>query len=100
MKSIQQKVILLTTVAIVMVAIVVGTSAVYNLIQVGEYDSTQILNLTCDKEAAMINRSLYDAEEAVSILADYTQERLFSIEKLAGDEAYSAAWKYLCKYRS
>lgn len=88
MKSIQQKVILLTTVAIVMVAIVVGTSAVYNLMQVGEYDSTQILNLTCDKEAAMINRSLYDAEEAVSILADYTQERLFSIEKLAGDEAY------------
>ncbi len=88
MKSIQQKVMLLTTVAIIMVAIVVGTSAVYNLIQVGEYDSAQILNLTCEKEAAAINRSLYDAEEAVSILADYAEERLFSVEKLAGDEGY------------
>ncbi|WP_026496121.1 diguanylate cyclase domain-containing protein [Butyrivibrio sp. WCD3002] len=88
MKSIQQKIMLLTTVAIIMVAIVVGTSAVYNLIQVGEYDSAQILNLTCDKEAAAINRSLYDAEEAVSILADYAEERLFSVEKLAGDEGY------------
>ncbi|WP_026670846.1 diguanylate cyclase [Butyrivibrio sp. AE3006] len=88
MKSIQQKIMLLTTVAIVIVAIVVGTSAVFNLIQVGEYDSAQILNLTCAKEATAINRTLYDAEEAVSILADYAEERLFSVEKLASDADY------------
>ncbi len=88
MKSIQEKVTLLTTIAILMVALVVGTTAVYTLRQVGIYDSAQILNLTCEREASNIDRRLLSTEQAVRILADYAQERLFSVEKLVNDEAY------------
>ncbi len=88
MRSIQEKVTILTTVAILMVALVTGVMAVYNIRQVGTYDSARILNLTCEKEAANIDRRLQGTEEAVHILADYALERLFSVEKLASDEAY------------
>ena len=88
MKSIQEKITLLTTIAILMVALIVGGTAIYTLGQAGEYNSAQILYLTCEKEADTINRRLLDTEEAVNILADYAVERLFSVEKLASDEAY------------
>ena len=88
MKSIQEKITLLTTIAILMVALIVGGTAIYTLGQAGEYNSAQILYLTCEKEADTINRRLLDTEEAVNILADYAEERLFSVEKLASDEAY------------
>ena len=88
MKSIQEKITLLTTIAILMVALIVGGTAVYTLEQAGEYNSAQILYLTCEKEADTINRRLLDTEEAVNILADYAEERLFSVEKLANDDAY------------
>ncbi|MBE5844377.1 MAG: diguanylate cyclase [Butyrivibrio sp.] len=88
MKSIQEKITALITVAILMVAMSVGVTAAYSLRQAGEYDSARILNLTCEKGAANINNRLLSTEEAVQILADYALERLFSVEKLAGDEAY------------
>ena len=88
MKSIQEKITLLTTIAILMVALIVGGTAIYTLGQAGEYNSAQILYLTCEKEADTINRRLLDTEEAVNILADYAEERLFSVEKLANDDAY------------
>ncbi len=88
MKSIQEKITLLTTIAILMVVLIVGGTAVYTLRQAGNYDSARILNLTCETEADAIDRVLFNTEEAVNILADYAVERLFSVEKLAGDEAY------------
>lgn len=88
MKSIQDKIILLTTIAILMVAAIAGGTATFTLRQAGDYNSAQILNLTCQTESNSINRSLLDTEEAVNILADYAVERLFSVEKLANDEAY------------
>ncbi|WP_022760792.1 sensor domain-containing diguanylate cyclase [Butyrivibrio sp. AD3002] len=88
MKSIQEKITLLTTIAILMVALIVGGTAIFTLRQAGEYNSAQILHLTCEKEADTINRVLLNTEEAVNILADYAVERLFSVEKLAGDQAY------------
>ena len=88
MKSIQEKITLLTTIAILMVALIVGGTAIYTLGQAGEYNSAKILYLTCEKEADTINRRLLDTEEAVNILADYAIERLFSVEKLANDDDY------------
>ncbi|WP_408072126.1 diguanylate cyclase [Butyrivibrio sp. JL13D10] len=88
MKSIQEKITLLTTIAILMVAAIAGGTAILTLRQAGDYDSAQILNLTCQTEANSINRSLLDTEEAVNILADYAVERLFSVEKLANDDTY------------
>ncbi|WP_029319919.1 sensor domain-containing diguanylate cyclase [Butyrivibrio sp. AE3004] len=88
MKSIQEKITLLTTIAILMVALIVGGTAIYTLRQVGNYDSARILNLTCETETNDIDRILFNTEEAVNILADYAVERLFSVEKLASDEAY------------
>ncbi len=88
MKSIQEKITLLTTIAILMVAAIVGGTAVLTLRQAGDYDSAQILNLTCQTETNLIDRNLLDTEEAVNILADYAVERLFSVEKLANDDTY------------
>ena len=88
MKSIQEKITALITVAILMVAISVGVTAAFSLRQAGEYDSARILSLTCEKEAAAINNRLLSTEEAVSILTDYAMERLFSVEKLVSDDAY------------
>ncbi len=88
MRSIQEKITALITVAILMVAMSVGITAAYSLRQAGDYDSARILKLTCEKEAAAINNRLLSTEEAVSILADYAMERLFSVEKLVSDDAY------------
>ena len=88
MKSIQEKITLLTTIAILMVAAIAGGTAIFTLRQVGDYDSARILNLTCQTESNAIDRQLLDTEEAVNILADYAVERLFSVEKLANDDAY------------
>ncbi len=88
MRSIQEKITALITVAILMVAMSVGITAAYSLRQAGDYDSARILKLTCEKEAAAINNRLLSTEEAVRILADYAIERLFSVEKLVSDDAY------------
>ena len=88
MKSIREKVTLLTTIAILMVALVVGLTAVLTLRESGNYDSAKILSLTCEKEAAAIDMRLHNTEQAVQIIADYAEERLFSIEKLVNDDAY------------
>ncbi|WP_026664724.1 diguanylate cyclase [Butyrivibrio sp. FC2001] len=88
MKSIQEKITLLTTIAILIVAGIVGGTSIFTLSQAGDFYSAQILNLTCQTEANAIDRSLLDTEEAVNILADYAVERLFSVEKLANDDAY------------
>ncbi len=88
MRSIQEKVTLLITVAILVVALAVGLTAAYSLRLAGGYDSAQILSLTCENEAVSINRRLLNTEEAVQILADYAIERLFSVEKLVNDDGY------------
>ncbi|WP_035764635.1 sensor domain-containing diguanylate cyclase [Butyrivibrio sp. NC2002] len=88
MKSIQSKIMLLTSVAIIMVAVLVGGTGIVTLRQVARYDSAHILNLTADKGASQIDRRLINMEQAVNIVADYASERLFSVDKLVEDENY------------
>ena len=88
MKSIQYKIMVLTSLAIVMVAVLVGGTGIYRLREVSAYDSAQILNLTAEKEAGTLNTWLLNTEQAVNIVSDYAVERLFSVEKLVEDDEY------------
>ncbi len=88
MKSIQTKIMFLTSLAIIMVATLVGGAGIYTLRQASYYDSAQILNLTAEKGANRLDRRLLNMEQAVNIVTDYAGERLFSVKKLVEDDNY------------
>ncbi|MCR5657137.1 MAG: diguanylate cyclase [Butyrivibrio sp.] len=88
MKTIKDKVMVLTTFAILFVAILVGGTGVFTLRQVASQNSAQVLSLAALSEAERIDNRLIDLRNAVNILSDYAVDRLFSVEKLADDKEY------------
>ncbi|MBR2927700.1 MAG: diguanylate cyclase [Oscillospiraceae bacterium] len=87
-QSIQTKITKLTAVGILVTALLIGGLGIYTFRRAMNEDCEDILHLTCGESAQALDEWFVRVEQSVETLANYAQNSLESLERLAADKAY------------
>lgn len=82
MKSIQSKIILLITSALLTLALFMGGFAIWNTSQLVEHDSTAMINAVCMEQAVALDNRLERIEQSVTTIYNYAEDELASAKDI------------------
>ncbi len=87
-RSIRTRIILLTTMGILISVILIGGIGIYSFKQGMDQNSEDILYLTCGEKGQELDEWFVRIEQSVETLAKYTLKNMESVDRLLNDEEY------------